>query len=278
MRELKTAPLGNLETFERAPFQHAGVKHDVYRKGQGPAVLVITEMPGLSRQVLGFADRVLALGCSVVLPDLFGRAGIDPVAMGKGRLLLHELAALAEVCVSREFHVFVGGKASPISGWLRALIAEEHTRCGGPGVGVVGMCFTGGFALALATDPRVLAPVLSQPSLPALPIASQRRSIDCSEQELAIVAQRCANEGLKVLGLRFKGDPLVPGDRFRLLRERLGDGFIAIELEQKDGHPNGPLLARHSVLTLDLIDEPGQPTRDALEQVLTLFRTRLLAA
>ncbi|PTL85003.1 dienelactone hydrolase family protein [Vitiosangium sp. GDMCC 1.1324] len=270
------APAGDLSTFMREVFIHEGVSHDVFRKGHGPAVLVMADMPGISPQLLGFADRVVALGCTAVLPDLFGTAGRDPLVGGVGTVL-YGLSTMARACISREFTVLATGRSSPIVTWLRALAAQEHGRCGGPGVGVVGMCFTGGFALAMAVDPRVLAPVLSQPSLPLAFTKRQRRSIDCEPATLEAVAGRCAAEGLRVLGLRFKGDPFVPDERFDFLRERLGEGFVAVELAQADGHPEGPLPVHHGVLTVDFVDAPGEPTHAALEQVLTLFRTRLLA-
>ncbi|WP_437756323.1 dienelactone hydrolase family protein [Sorangium sp. So ce1389] len=271
------APEGDLATFERERFTHGGAAHDVYRKGKGPAVLVITEMPGISPQVLGFADRVVALGCTAVLPSLFGTAGRDPLRP-RVPSILYAVSSMARACVSKEFTVLATGRSSPIVDWLRALAASEHRRCGGPGVGVVGMCFTGGFALAMAADARVLAPVLSQPSLPMAVTESRRRAIDCDAATLDAVAQRCDREGLRVLGLRFKGDPLVPEERFQFLRERLGEGFVAVELEQADGHPREPLKKHHSVLTGGLIDAPGEPTRAALDRVLQLFRDKLLAA
>jgi hypothetical protein len=140
------------------------------------------------------------------------------------------------------------------------------------------MCFTGGFALAMAADPRVLAPVLSQPALPFPVGDARKRSIDCDPHDLAIVKQRCAREGLRVLGLRFAGDRYVPAERFDFLREQLGDGFVAVTLAQSDGHPDSPMPWPHSVLTRDLIDEPGEPTRTALEKVLALLREKLLPA
>ena len=137
------------------------------------------------------------------------------------------------------------------------------------------MCFTGGFALAMAADETILAPVLSQPSLPFGLTSKHKCSIDISAGDLAAVKQRCANEGLEVIGLRFKTDKLVPAERFDFLRRELGDAFIAVELEGSDARP-GAAMDPHSVLTEHLIDEPGQPTRDALDQVLELFRTKLL--
>ncbi|XXX77436.1 dienelactone hydrolase family protein [Sorangium sp. So ce134] len=272
------APEGDLATFQRERVTHRGETRDVYRKGKGPAVLVLTEMPGISPQVLGFADRVVALGCTAVLPDLFGTAGRDPTRPPRLSGAVYALSTMARACISKEFTVLATGRSSPVVDWLRALAASEHERCGGPGVGVVGMCFTGGFALAMAGDARVLAPVMSQPSLPLGVTESRRRSVDCDPATLDAVAQRCDREGLRVIGLRFKGDPLVPDERFQFLRERLGDGFVAVELEQADGHPEGPLKKHHSVLTGALIDAPDEPTRAALDRVLQLFRDKLLAA
>ena len=267
------APIGELHTFAAGSFAHAGTSHSVYRKGSGPAVVVITEMPGITPMVLGFADRVVELGCSVVLPDLYGTPGRE-LSLG------YIAKSIASVCVSREFSMLALGKTSPIADWLRALARAEHERCGGPGVGAVGMCFSGGFALAMATDPSVIAPVLSQPGLPFGVSKKHRYSIDTSPKDLDVVAQRCAGQGLQVLGLRFEGDPGVPADRFAFLTERLGSGFVAIELEQADGNPlaleRPEVIKHHSVLTGSLIDEPGQPTRNALDQVLELFGSQLL--
>lgn len=270
------APRGDLSSFEKFSYAHGGRTHDVYRKGTGPVVVVITEMPGMSPYVLGFGDRIAAMGCTAVLPNLFGTAGRDPFAGSKLNLAGYGLKTLTQVCISREFTTFAIGKSSPVISWLRGLAHQEHERAGGPGVGVVGMCFTGGFALAMAVDDLVLAPVLSQPSLPTNIGKARKRTIDTSDADLAIVRGRCDAEGLKVLGLRFKGDPFVPGERFEFLREKLGDGFVGIELDQADGHSDSEQAKHHSVLTGDLIDEPGEATRDALDQVLDLFRTKLL--
>jgi len=269
------APQGDLASYERYSFRDGDFTHDVYRKGSGPVVLVITEMPGISPMVVGFADRVVALGCTAVMPDLFGQAGRDPEALSKLGALGYGLRSMGGACISREFSTLAAGKSSAVVTWLRALARREHERAGGPGVGVVGMCFTGGFALAMAVDDLVLAPVLSQPSLPFGP--GRKRAVDTSDADLAIVAGRCAAEGMKVLGLRFDGDPFVPAERFQYLRDKLGDGFVSVELRQADGHPDALLTKHHSVLTGDLIDEPGEPTRVALDQVLDLFRTKLLA-
>jgi dienelactone hydrolase len=266
----------DLADFERTTSTHDGTQRAVYRTGTGPAVIVISELPGITPKVAGFARRVASIGCTAVLPHLFGQAGKDPNAGGRASSVVYGLSSMVPACVSREFSVWATNRTSPVVSWLRALAAAEHERCGGPGVGAVGMCFTGGFALAMATQPSLLAPVLSQPSLPFAVNAARRRSIDCSPDDLEVVKQRCAAEGLQVLGLRFRGDRFVPSERFDFLRQQLGDAFVAVEIDDDAANPEAAMKP-HSVLTEHLIDEPGQPTRAALDQVLDLFRQRLLS-
>jgi dienelactone hydrolase len=168
------------------------------------------------------------------------------------------LGSVVRCCISREFATMALGKTSPIVDWLRRLAAAEHERCGGPGVGAVGMCMTGGFALGMMVDDVVKAPVLSQPSLP-FPVGSKRKAAPgISDADMEAVKERVA-EGTCVLGLRYEGDPMSPGDRFATLRRELGDGFIAVELPGKG----------HSVLT-------EQRDDDSVARTLDFFRERLL--
>ncbi|MEZ5320898.1 MAG: dienelactone hydrolase family protein [Microthrixaceae bacterium] len=243
----------------------------------GPAVIVMAEIPGITPKVADVARRIASIGCTAVMPHLMGEPGRDVDPSGAGRLssARYALESLVPSCISREFTVLARGRTSPVVRWLRVLGRHEHERCGGPGIGAIGMCFTGGFALAMATDERLLAPVLSQPSLPFTAIPGNRGSIDCSAGDLAIVRARCETEGLQVLGLRFKGDRLVTAERFAFLRRELGDAFVAIELDD-DSARKGTALPPHSVLTEHLVDAPGEPTRSALDTVLAHFRTRLL--
>ncbi|HEY9313157.1 dienelactone hydrolase family protein [Williamsia sp.] len=268
----KPSPAEALSDFEKTDFTHFGRTRIIYRRGQGPAVIIIAEIPGITPKVLEFARKVSDIGCTAVLPSLFGIDGLDPhhaAPADLGKMV----ASLVPACISSEFTTLATGKSSPVVAWLRALAAHEHARCGGPGVGAIGMCFTGGFALAMATDERLLAPVLAQPSLPGRPINALAGNIDISPEELETVKGRCAR-GLQVLGVRFKNDRLSPPKRFEFLREQLGDAFVAIELDDSAAGPSP--IPPHSPLTEHLIDEPGQPTRQALDEVLDLFRRRLL--
>jgi dienelactone hydrolase len=257
-----------LDDFERSTFTLEDATRTVYRLGTGPAVIVISELPGITPNVARFARMVAGIGCTAVMPHLFGDDGRDPT-------LPYAAKGLFQACVSKEFATWALDRTSPVTVWLRALARSEHERCGGPGVGAVGMCLTGGFALAMMVDEIVLAPVLSQPSLP-LPLSkTRRRSLGISDADAERVRERVA-AGVCVLGLRFSGDRSAPPERFAALQELLGDGFVGVELDSSAGNPHGHKKAAHSVLTEDLDDRPGTPTREALDQVLDLFRTRLL--
>jgi dienelactone hydrolase len=165
-------------------------------------------------------------------------------------------------------------KTSPVTSWLRQLAKAEFERCGGPGVGVIGMCFTGGFALAMMVDDFVLAPVLSQPSLP-FPLSKKRKAdIGISESDLARVKER-TEAGTCLLGLRFSNDPFCFPERFETLRRELGDKFIAVEIDSAPGNPYGHPKQAHSVVTEHLVDQEGTPTRAALDQTLKFFREKL---
>ncbi len=196
-----------LEGFTKESFEADGTRRDLYRIGTGPAVIVISEMPGITPSVAQFGRRVAAAGCTAVLPHLFGQPGRPPTPG-------YVMQSLGPACISREFTAFALKKTSPVTAWLRQLAAAEHERCGSPGVGVVGMCFTGGFALAMMVDDVVLAPVLSQPSLPFPLSKKYKADIGISDEDLARVKERTA-AGTCLLGLRFSNDPFCFADAVR---------------------------------------------------------------
>jgi dienelactone hydrolase len=258
-----------LSDFTTTTHEAEGFRHSVYRTGSGPAVVILAEMPGITPKVAEFARRVRDEGFSVWMPHLFGRPGDAPSAGAYAR-------AIVPACVSQEFAAFARGTTAPLSLWLRSLARRAWDECGGPGVGALGMCWTGGFALGMMVDELMLAPVLSQPSLPIGISRRHKADIHLSPEDLAAVKGRAA-DGQCVMGLRFTNDPLAPGERFQTLRRELGDAFIGIEIDSSPGNPWGIRKGAHSVLTEDLVaDDPDHPTAKALAEVMRFFRERLL--
>jgi dienelactone hydrolase len=256
-----------LASYDEFEFSAGRWTRQVFRKGTGPAVIIIHEMPGMHPLVVRFADHVAAAGMTVFLPNLFGKPG-KPVTVGYA---LGEM--FMGICIRREFDVWATDRSSLIVDWLRALARKAHGECGGRGVGAVGMCFTGNFALAMMTEPSVTAPVLSQPSLP-LPMGSKKRSagLGVSNAEIQCAKKRFADENLSMLGLRFFGDRFVPDARFDTYKKTFGDKFEAIELDAKDALPTP--MQPHSVLTIHLDDRPGTPTKKVEERVIAFFKER----
>lgn len=247
-----------------------GITKRVYVAGEGPAVIVMTEMPGISPHVVRFARWVRDAGFAVYLPSLFGRDGMV-VSAEEGDQVFKR------ACVSAEFRAFGAGRSSPVAGWLRALARLAHSERGGPGVGAIGMCFTGNFALTMMLEPSVLAPVLSQPALPL----DDPAGLEISADDLAAVKDRLDRDGLTVLGYRFEGDLFCTAQRFAAYAEALGDRFVPRVLpDEAAGTEAPPWFKRyvprpHSVVTVHLIDEAGQPTTKARDEILAFFAARL---
>lgn len=241
-----------LSGWVRGSFSSDGTTRDTYRRGTGPGVIVIHEIPGITPNVLRFANEVVDAGLTVVMPDLVGTPGKAPSAA-------YMLSSIAKVCVAEEFATWALARTSPIVGWLRALGRELHAELGGPGIGAVGMCFSGGFALAMMVDETMIAPVLSQPSLP-FPISRRHGAdLNLSPEDRMCVRAR-AQAGCEVLGLRYDRDRAV-GTRFDSLRELLGSAFIAVELPSRRA-------TDHSVLT-EHRDEAS------VARVIEFFREKL---
>ncbi|MEE3753627.1 dienelactone hydrolase family protein [Mycobacterium intracellulare] len=263
-----TAPEADLSGWSAAPFSGGGYTHDVYRKGAGPGVVLIPEIPGIHPGVLALGNHLVDNGFTVAMPSLFGQPG-TPRTFGS------IAATTARACVTREFAAFATNKARPVASFLRALARDLNAATPGRGVGVIGQCFTGGFALAAAVDDSVLAPVLSQPSIPVALGAARRRDPGLSESELTTVADRCANDGLCAMGLRFSEDKLAPGERFATLKERLGDAFEVIDIDSGPGNQHGFGKMAHSVLTDEVREVDGHPAYEARKRVVQFLTERL---
>ncbi|MBR1282219.1 dienelactone hydrolase family protein [Bradyrhizobium sp. AUGA SZCCT0177] len=259
-----------LEDFTRREIALDGVSKAVHVAGSGPAVIVMTEMPGISPYVARFARWVRDAGFTVYMPSLFGRDGAVPnVEEGT--------AVFQRACVSAEFRALAANQSSPVTQWLRSLARFAHGECGGPGVGAIGMCFTGNFALTMMLEPSMLAPVLSQPSLPL----NDPAGIEIAPDEVKAVRERLDREGLTVLAYRFEGDKFCMAQRFAAYQEALGDRFIGRVLPDNAANTDIPefferyVTTPHSVVTAHLIDEAGQPTIAARDEILGFFKQRL---
>lgn len=243
--------MGLLDTWTLGEHRASDVRHPTYRKGAGPGVIVIHEIPGMTPEVIGFGQELVDAGFTVVMPHLFGEPerGMSPRTVA---------GSLRQVCVSKEFTKIATRQTSPVAGWLRSLARDLHAELGGPGVGALGMCFTGGFALAMMVDDAVAAPVLAQPSLPFAISPSRSRDLNLSDADLVKVKARAA-AGCEVLGLRYLKDPAV-GKRFERLTEEIGDAFLKVELAGKG----------HSTVT-------EHRSQEAVDRVLEFFREKLIA-
>lgn len=259
-----------LEDFAVREISLDGVAKRVYVAGSGPAVIVMAEMPGISPHVARFARWIREAGFTVFMPSLFGRDGAVPDA-DEGA------AVFQRACVSAEFRALQANASSPVTRWLMELARHAHKECGGPGVGAIGMCFTGNFAITMMLEPAVLAPVLAQPSLPL----KEPAGLEISSEELEAVRERLDRENLTVLAYRFEGDKICRAERFSAYAAALGERFDGRTLPDRAANTDvAPFFARyvpypHSVVTQHLIDAAGQPTTAARDEILAFFARRL---
>lgn len=274
MRSNEKSRADDLNDFEtRLVSDDACGQRTVYVSGSGPAVVIMPEMPGISPDVARFTRWIREAGFTVYIPSLFGVDGAYPTTEAGNEIM-------RRACVSKEFRAFAGGGTSPIVDWLRVLARHAHTECGGPGVGAVGMCFTGNFALTMTLEPAVIAPVLSQPSLPL----DDPASLEISESDAQNVQERFERDGLVALGYRFDNDKWCTGQRFAAYEALLGSRFQGRVLPGSAANPNPPPFFRdsvqtpHSVVTAHLVDSDGHPTIQARDEIVDFLRGRLLPA
>lgn len=256
--------------FSRRLVDVEGVVKTVYAAGSGPAVVLMPEMPGISPDVLRLARWVRDAGFTVHVPSLFGIDGAYPTVEGGTEVV-------RRACVSAEFRAFAGGGTSPVTAWLRGLARQAHAECGGPGVGAIGLCFTGNFALTMALEPAVIAPVVNHPSLPL----DDPAGLEISDEDARAVRDRIAREGLKVLAYRFDDDRWCTGQRFAAYQALLGDAFDGRVLPGSSANTSPPPFfgdvvgSPHSVVTAHLVDEDGHPTLKARDEIIVFLTDRL---
>ena len=242
-----------LDGFEVSEFTDGDITHPVYVRGSGPGVLLLHELPGMVPQCVDLATFIAKQGFTVFMPLLFGEPGAPPATK----------SLTAHVCISREFHCFAHNKSSPVTRWLRALCVQRiRPNCPGPGIGAIGMCFTGGFVLSLFVSDMMLAPVICQPGLP---FPSLKRgagaALGVSPEDLEEASASTA----PILGLRFDDDKICPKERFETLRTLFGSRFETPRVRGKE----------HSVLTLAFVDDPSHDTFKARARVIAFLEEQL---
>jgi len=229
--------------------------HDVYTKGSGPVVLIIQELPGIGVETNRLAEDLIAAGFTVVLPHLFGPIGKLSFAGNIARIF----------CMRREFAVFAKQRTSPVVRWLGALAAEVKAAHKVQGIGVIGMCLTGNFAISMMADESVLAGVASQPSLPLLTNSALHMSAD----DIANIRTGLDEKG-PMLAFRFQGDKLCTHAKFEALDTAFNGDKERIRLREIEGK-------KHALLTVHFNGDDGSPTRKALNEVMGYFTNKLSA-
>jgi dienelactone hydrolase len=247
----------------------------VYRGGEGPPVVIMHEVFGLSTADLAFARRVCDEGFTVWLPVL---AGPVPSATR-----CDALRAGARVCISSEITKLWTGRTSPIVTPLRALARYARQEGGTRGVGVVGMCMSGGFAIAMAADDAVLAAVAAEPALPfstkITPWCAKDPGV--SPDDLARISERLGAGTVALLVTRFTEDRKSPHRRVEALRAGLGTtGLTVEEIPSGPKNPFGFPEKAHSVLSDERLRHAlGTPGGDRLEstvqEIVGLLRARI---
>ena len=259
----------NLSDFEKLELTFDNDTRTVFRKGQGPAVILMHEIPGIHPGVIRLANAFCDAGLSIWLPSLLGKPS-------KEASIPYIAASLARACVMREFTVLATSKNSPVTSWLRLLARYAHEQCGGPGVGAIGMCLTGGFALAMMMEESVLAPVVCNPSLPFALTPARKSDLGIDNDTLEQAKTRSVTENICLLGLRFTNDIFVPSERFQRLQDEFGTNFLAIEIDSSFGNSHGINPLAHSVLGVHYVDQPDHPTVAAEAQTVAFIRDRLM--
>jgi dienelactone hydrolase len=266
--------------YVREDFDAVGIRHPVYRAGDGPAVILLHELPSISWRTVKLAEHIRKQGFRVVMPALIGGVCDEPnTPIRKAKLGLAFVKSTARLCISWQFVALLQRRTSPITGWLLALAREEARTSKRPKVGVIGMCLSGGFALGMAIDPIVGVAVSSQPALPFAmkafgKIPGQVTDPGVSPADYDRLIARREDPDFCVRAFRYTTDEIAPLERVERLARDLAPGLIFEPITAKK--------KAHSVLT-DATDKgPDQEAQKrveaALERVMTLLGERLYAA
>lgn len=230
-----------------------------YLGGEGPGVVLMHEIPGMTPNVLRLAKLLALRGFRVALPSLFGTDGRAPSERLDAEMLLR-------MCVDAEFKVFAANGSSPIVDWLREF-CKAWARDTGGNIAAVGLCITGGFALSLTVDAngKVQAAVMSEPSLSfPFPFTQNASALHLSVAEVEAIRAKPS----PCMALRFTNDYRCKRERFDAYQSLLSDKLIRIEIPSPDAVHQISADA-HSVLTEELSDAQGHPDRIRSDECLS---------
>ena len=256
----------DLHGFDKKNLQADGMRFDylVSQTGLEPVILM-HELPSITPQVMYFARVITGAGFKVYLPSFLGRPGKVPNLIDQGW-------AVTQACVRSEFGALVSGDQTRRAvKWVRAL---AQTASGGrPGsVGVIGLCLTGGFALAAAVDPAVGAAMACEPSLPV----KHDSHIDLSPENQRALRARLDQDAVGALVYRFEGDVLSPCPRLRRYGETLGPRLRSRCIPDTAADPEfKSRYDHHSVMTNHLLEGPGSLTQAARDELIAVLQWRL---
>jgi dienelactone hydrolase len=253
----------DMTDFETADFAAGKISHQVFTKGAGPSILLMHELPGMTVECIRLARTLVDAGFRVHMPLLFGDPGDD-----------HTILFTAKICMGREINLFLNSGDSPLLKWLRSYGRQIYAQNGNKGIGVIGLCLTGNFAISMLADEQVLASVSSEPALPFGLTSTSRSDIGVSEADLTGVMAR-NTESAPLMCLRFSNDQLSPRARFEAIQDKFSANLLGIEIDSSPGNSHGIPRNAHSVLTKDFCDQAGHPTREALDGVIRFLKERL---
>jgi dienelactone hydrolase len=226
----------------------------------GPTVILMHESPGVSESTFAVAAVLLKHDYRIVMPVL-----LDVPWTGPG--FRHQVANMIKLCVAREISALSQGGTGAIVEWLRGLADAEFASTNGRPVGVIGMCFSGGFALGMITNPHVKAAVMSQPALPAV-FSLRHSDLGLSKEDLEDIHDLVGKGGC-IRAMRFTRDWKSPPARMKLIHKEFPDAECCeIKSEKRSLHsvlalavdaPTGSELGRALRATIAFLDRHLKP-------------------
>ena len=236
--------------FERAIWKDpSGQAHVVYASNtDGPAVIILHEGPGMLYEDIRLGQIIASSGFRVYMPLMFGKVGE------------RSNANLVRACFNAGFHCF-RNKPPEILEWLGPFIDEKSQQ---KPVGVIGMCLTGAVPFAVLDHAAVRVAVMSQPALPM----TSKKSLGVTGAQVD-AARAAVKRGAKILYFRFDGDGISPPQRLTAFANAVP------QIERRELRPGPDRHGAHSVLALEYVKDPNDPSNQAVQRVIAVLKAAL---